>query len=220
MRRLLCTSLVIAMTLSSGAADAKVSRERCQKPEGGKLVKANARHVVYSKMSRGERGLVRYWACNRATGSRTTLTSGEQPTYGDHVTNSSFRLSQGRIAYLVTRAEGREAVRLTIRSFNLRTKRQVGPIEVGRAITVFQPPSFRVTDIVLAPSGAIAWRDSGRSSGRADDATPPQDRVGVRDASGQKFVQIAPQGTVSDLARRGDRLTWQVSGQTRSYDLR
>lgn len=196
-RRALRGTLTVRPAPKASAAGATA---RCRAPARATVAHRSSTVIVHRRVTRSADGsTTRHWGCLRATGRRTTLTTGAERRFsGRSRSISSFRSNGRHVAFVVDESDARYMTATTgIRVFDLRAGRPRRGIALdvpGPGSAVADP--LRLRGLILTAWGTAAWRERGRR--RAAD--PARDRIAARDLQGRRRVlQTARLGRISGL---------------------
>jgi len=206
----LAGALSVVPILATPAADA--ARHRCSRPSGGAVV-MTARSVVIYKTTRAvpsEGETLRTWyACFRSTGKRSVIYRGGLTREEGGRSAREFRV-RGRFVAFVT-----EEARDTLHSFDIR----ISDVRRGRTHVVpgvANDIPFTLHRLLVSSRGVAVWNFTAPYS-----PTPGvgRDVVGVRDASGDRILDAATAGAITDVRFSGSRVTWMNNGVPRSASV-
>ena len=213
----LAFSVALGLAVATGGvADAARKGARACQPNGSKTVLASGTARVFTKRgpkrpaSADPSTLTRLYGCG--AGRRPV----KMATRGVYSAGTlSFRLEQlaGRFASVVTSSDDRGGYSDELEVYDLRRRRRtslISPVQEAR-----------IRDVVLMPSGNVAWIQTATSAGQAPGGEPVFNNFEVRTRQGGRTVLLdsGPGIGARSLASSGSTLYWTNGPQARTARL-
>jgi len=198
-------SLALSLAVATGGeADAARKGVRPCQPAGSKTVAASGTARVYTRRGPKRAGadpstVISLYGC-RAQGRPVRMATRAVFSAG----TLSFRLEQpaGRFASVVTSSDDRGGYSDELEVYDLRRRRRTSRISPAQ--------EARVRDVVLMPSGNVAWIQTAPSEGQALDEVPQFNSFEVGARQGGKTVLLDSGRGIDprSLASSGSILYW------------
>lgn len=205
--------LGLAVTTGREADAARKGARACQ-PAGSRTVAASGSARVYTR-----RGRVRFASPPTGTILNGCRVGGRPVKMAVAAEFSAGTLSFGKVelaggfASVVTSSDDRGGFSQELEVYNLRGRRRVALIS--------PPQGARIRDVVLRPSGNVAWIQTAPSAGQAPDEEPELNSFEVRARQRGKTVLLDSGAAINpeSLAGSGSILYWTNGGRASTARL-
>jgi len=199
-----------------GVADAARKGARACQPNGSKTVLASGTARVFTKRGPKRPASADPSTLTRLYGCRAGRRPVKMATRGVYSAGTlSFRLEQlaGGFASVVTSSDDRGGYTDELEVYDLRRRRRtslISPVQEAR-----------IRDVVLVPSGNVAWIQTAPSAGQAPGGDPVFNSFEVRTRQGGRTVLLdsGPGIGATSLASSGSILYWTNGAQARTARL-